>query len=97
MPAIYRILSGTGNPIGEMHSIHGIIELLKGVQSGRYRIEVFSLDRITRDLRYWDWGGDTKSREGRITLDRLPWLDWCHQGRPPTSCPRQLPALTTSA
>ncbi len=75
MPAIYHVISRDGFSLGEADSIDGIVELVKAAGPGCYRIERLSLEPATGDLRSWEWGAITKSREGLIALDLPPWID----------------------
>ena len=75
MPMAFRVSAPAGVSIGYADTIEEVLELAKGAEPGRYRIEKIWLDPATGELRIWEWGEISKDGAGGIKLDLPPWID----------------------
>ena len=75
MPVTYRVITRDGVSIGEGDSIEAVVDIVTKGVPGRFQIQKESFDSTTGELQVLKWGGISKSRSGRITLDPPPWLD----------------------
>lgn len=71
MPVSYRVI-GRGGPIGDADTIDEVLELTKAAPPGRYRLIKFCFDRVTGDLRCWEFGALAVDRRGGIRLEIPP-------------------------
>jgi hypothetical protein len=70
----FRVTARPGDSIGYADTMDEVLEIAKGAEPGRYRIEKLWLDSATGELRAWEWGEVNKDRDGRIRLDLPPWI-----------------------
>jgi hypothetical protein len=75
MPIAFRVSAGAGDSIGYADTLDEVLELAKGADPGRYRIEKIWLDPATGELRMWEWGEISKDASGGIKLDLPASLD----------------------
>ena len=75
MPTLYRVIAPDGSPLGEGGSIDEIVEIVKQVAAGRYRVDLVQTATDRADASSRTWGEVIKTVRGRVKINAPPWVD----------------------
>ena len=75
MPTLYRVVAADDSILGEGSSIDEIVQLVKQLQPGRYRVDLVQPGSGGTDGTSRTWGEVIKTLRGRIKLNAPPWAD----------------------